>query len=189
MKGKTKRIVAVVLCMALFLAVAPVSVEKASAAGTVAKVTMKSQQVDGGKARFLIQGKTSSGTVVWTYKTSAKEQTELDSASMKVKGNFVYVVDTNKYIRLKKSNGKVVAKGKLKTQVWGAAMAVDSDGNLYTIGYYGSTLYKVNSKGKTVWKHTFSDKFIWPYKITIKGDKVTVTFDQGGKKTVTVPEE
>lgn len=181
---KMKKIVAVVLVLALILAVAPTSTKEAAAAAKVVKVTNTSKDVAGGKSIFLIQGKTSAGKVVWTYKTSAQEQTELTSASMKVKGNYVYVIDNNKYIRLKKSTGKVLVKKTLKSSIWGAVMKVDNDGCLYAIGYYGSALYKINKNGKTLWKHEFPEDCYWAYKIAFKGSKVIVVFDNGGKKSV-----
>ena len=55
-------------------------------------------------------------------------------------------------------------------------MNVDSNMNLYAIGYYDNKLYKFNKNGKVLWKRTFSNKAYWPYKIKIKGDKVTVMF-------------
>ena len=181
---KMKKIAAVVLVLALILAVAQTSTKEAAAAAKVTKVTKTMKAASGGKSRFLIQGKTSSGSVVWTYKTSAQEQTELDSANIEVKGNDVYVIDNNKYIRLKKSSGKVVVKKKLKDKIWGACMKADDDGCLYAIGYYSSTLFKINKSGKTLWSHKFSDDCYWAYKIAFKGSKVIVVFDNGGKKSV-----
>ena len=186
MKSSVKRILAIAICLALLLAVAPTQTKKAAAAATVTKVTMKAKSTGKGRARFWVQGKTSSGKVVWTYKTRALVQTELDSANCKATKKYVYIVDNNLFIRLNKNTGKVLAKKKFagKYGLYGATLKVDKKGNLYTIGYYNSTLYKINKNGKVLWKHSFPNDIYWAYKIELKNDKVYVTFDEGGVKSV-----
>ncbi|MDO5702969.1 MAG: hypothetical protein Q4G47_06420, partial [Lachnospiraceae bacterium] len=92
-------------------------------------------------------------------------------------GKFVYVIDANKYIRLRLADGKVTLKKKLPTNMYSATMAVDKKGSLYAIGYYGATLYKISSRGDIIWKHVFSADYYWPSKITLSGRKVVVAFD------------
>lgn len=183
---RSKKVLAVFLCLVMTIAI--VSTGKESDAATVTKVTMSGGKVVNGKMGFIIKGCTSSGKVVWTYKTSRQRQTELYSASMCVKGSFVYVIDNNKYIRLKKSNGKVVVKKKCR-KMWDATMKVDADGNLYAIGYYDSVLVKINKKGTTLWTHSFPKEYYWAYKIKLKGNKVVVTFDGEKKGSVSVDAE
>lgn len=169
---------AVTFLLALVLAFLPG--QSAEAADAV-KVQHKQKYADG-KQYGVIKGLDSSGKTVWTYKTSKQEATELDSTSVITKGSFVYIIDNKSYIRLKKSTGKVAVKKNLKISdsTWSAALQVDSDKNLYAIGYYGSTLYKISKDGKLLWKHAFPTEYYWPTKIKVSGGKVTVSFDGDG---------
>jgi hypothetical protein len=128
----------------------------------------------------VIYGKTKSGKTVWKYKTSRCLATELDSASWKVKGNSVYIIDNATFIRLNKQTGKVVSKKKLDSSysLWSATMYIDGDGNLYAIGYYGSEIIKCTKNGVVKWSHRIiNSNYYWPYKIKLSGKKLTVFFD------------
>lgn len=154
---------------------------------TVSKVTSKRYNYrtnDNYYQYSVICGKTKKGKTVWKYTTSKCIATELDSASWKVKGNYVYVIDNTTFLRLNKQNGKVVSKKKFKSSfsLWGATMYVDGSGNLYAIGYYGQHLIKFTSKGTVKWTRKIKNSYYWPYKITSSGRKLTVYFDGNGRK-------
>jgi hypothetical protein len=127
----------------------------------------------------IIYGKAKNGKTVWKYKTSKCLATELDSATWKVKGNSVYIIDDTTFIRLNKQTGKVVSKKKLDSSydLWSASMYVDGDGNLYSIGYYGSKIVKCTKNGVVKWVKDIDENYYWPYKIELSGNKLTVFFD------------
>ncbi len=147
-------------------------------AATAVKVKM-TRKYENDSQYFIIKGLDSAGKKVWKYKTSKCDATELDSARMKVKGKYVYVIDDKKFIRIKKSNGEAVVKKKFTDDnaIWGTTMLVDEDKNTYAIGYYNSELYKINKNGKVLWSRSFDEKYYWATKLTKDGKKLTVTFE------------
>ena len=178
---KKKSLASIILFMCVFMFCMPVY------AGKAVNVTMKSkgspyvfQQY------YILYGRDLSGKTVWKYKTSKQPFTELNSANYVVKGKSVFLIDNDTYIRIRKSDGKVLVKKKLPSAIWGAKLKVDSSNYLYAIGYYGSTLYKISSKGIIKWSHTFVSDYYWPYKISIMKNTVTVYFEgerKGKNKT------
>lgn len=149
---------------------------------TVAKVTSK--RYSNSKTQYsVISGKTQAGKTVWKYTTSKFTATELDSASYKVRGSYVYLIDHTAnnmlYIKLNKQTGKVVCRKKFSSSynMGGAAMYVDSSGNLYSMGYYNDWIAKFSSKGKLLWKKKINSKYYWPSKMTASNNKLTVYFD------------
>lgn len=65
-----------------------------------------------------------------------------------MKGSSVYIIDDKTFVRLSKQTGKVLAKKSSKyLDGWMGAMAVDNNGNSYSIGKYATYLVKVNKAG------------------------------------------
>lgn len=77
---------------------------------SVVNVTIEGKTDDGIMQYFIIRGLDDTGNTVWEYETSEYPRAELDSTSMCLSGDYVYVLDVNKYIRLNKSSGEVVAE-------------------------------------------------------------------------------
>ncbi|MCR4904203.1 MAG: zinc-ribbon domain-containing protein [Butyrivibrio sp.] len=147
---------------------------------SVVNVTIEGKTDDGIMQYFIIRGLDDTGNTVWEYKTSEYPGAELDSTSMCLSGDYVYVLDVNKYIRLNKSSGEVVAESVYAAEddsAFGATMYVDDEMNLYAIGFYSNTLYKIDKEANLLWKHEFSYDFYWPDEIKLKDGNVIVTFD------------
>lgn len=170
------------MLLLLFFISVVIAASKAEASTGKAVKIKTTYKYSNDKSYEVIKGIDSAGKTVWKYKTSKQIATELNASTAIVKGNYVYVIDNDTYIRLKKSNGKVVVKKKLGIAhgIYGAVLKVDKDKNLYAIGYYSNALYKISSKGKLLWTHTFPEEYFWAYKIRLSGKKVYVDFDCAG---------
>ena len=123
-----------------------------------------------------LYGRDSAGNKVWTYKCKTVRPTELDSVSYVIKGKYAYVIDDNRFVRIRLRDGKIINKKKLPESIWSAAMLVDKNGYLYAVGYYGKNVYKINKKGKVIWKSELPQNYDWPYKMKLSGKKLRIKF-------------
>ena len=187
MKKKTNFIL---LTLLLILCGAFFGITQKVEAATVTKVThvVKTYQTSGFPKQYtLITGKTSSGKTVQTYKTKACATAGGRSATLQVKGSSVYIVDDKTFVRLSKQTGKVLAKKSSKYLYgWMGAMAVDNNGNSYSMGKYATYLVKVNKSGTVKWKCNMNayNGYDFADKVTVSGNKVTVRFGYAGGKVV-----
>lgn len=163
-----------VLALALILAGGAVTVQAAAAK------TVKCEQKynSSGKNWAVFKGLTKSGKVVWTYKTPKREAAQLVYSGYTVTKKYVYIVDNNKFIKLKLKNGKKVLSKKLSKKIGGSpAVLADQSGNFYVVGYLGTRVLKYNTKGKKLWVSPDLEKktgLIWFYDLKLSGNTLTV---------------
>ena len=165
----------VFVSLMLFAALCFINTEKAEA--KTVKISIR-HSMAGKKQYSVITAKTSSGKVVWKYKTKKYAATELDATTMRVKGNRVYAFENGKMLVFNKKTGKKLVNKKHVLKGYQVDFIVDSSGNCYAQPYYMDLVYKVSAKGKILWKRNMSKtKLSCPGKMKIKKDAVRFYYD------------
>ncbi len=179
MKRFIKNTLSTFLLLLLIVALVP-AVKTEAAKAIKVKISYKST---GDKQYALIKGISSSGKTVWTYKTSKQDMSAGTSSDFITKGNNVYVIDFDRFVRLRKSDGNVLAKKKFtKDGLMPIHMAVDDIGNTYAINHFGNILYSIAKNGKLNWKSKvkgMGNAFCLVMDLKVSGDVVNVEYNYG----------
>lgn len=149
--------------------------------GKVVKVTTESLSMDKNyKYATLVKGIDKNKNVIWKYKTPKQIATEISTVVCKVQGNSVYIVTTGGYyIRLNKSNGKVLYSKKKKALIGATDLDVDKNGNCFISAFYANFLMKISKSGKIIWRRGFDKTGLyWPYGLKLlNSGKILLMFD------------
>lgn len=175
MKKQSRKVWKILL---LTMLVAASMVITASAA-KVSKVTYK-RSYTGGKESVTVWGKTSSGKIVWTYRSASYTAAQCNAVTVKTKGSYVYVLEGRKYVRLGRQSGRVLAKKNVLPSGWSwgsPAVVISSNGNLYAMGYLDNTVYRISKSGTVAWKRKIKDSYFWPAKMKLTSSSLTIYFE------------
>ncbi|WP_026523338.1 zinc ribbon domain-containing protein [Butyrivibrio sp. MB2005] len=148
-----------------------------NAANYVKYVSVENKSDDQINQYSIVRGVRMDGKAAWQYITEEYPGAELNSASVCVNGEHVYIIDENTYIRLNKQTGETEAKNLFTEEggISGAIMAADDNMNLYAMGYYDNYLYKFSKDGSIVWMYDFMDEYYWPLYFHLNGNELIVT--------------
>lgn len=129
---------------------------------------------------ILLKGIDKNNNVIWKYKTPKQIETEISTVEYKVQGNSVYIAMTDgHFIRLNKSNGKVLFSKKKKNLIGATDLDVDNNGNCVISAFYANFLIKLSKSGKILWHKAFGKTGLyWPYGLKLlKNGKILLKFD------------
>ena len=167
---KRFKLIAVLLCAVMITALSFGQKTMVRAADKT-KVVMK-YHYKNSKQYAVFKGKRD-GQIKWVYKTKKRVSGMLDNVGYIIKGDNVYIMDCDTYIRLNRNSGKVKVKKNTGVVNAGPRMVLDNSDNLYSIGADSSTLIKVNNSGKLIWKSNLGD-FGGACRIELSGGRVYV---------------
>ncbi|MDO5547638.1 MAG: hypothetical protein Q4F79_04045 [Eubacteriales bacterium] len=166
---KTWKVVLLTALLALCLMVT-------ASAATASKVINK-HTYSNGKESVTIWGKTKSGKTVWKYRSGKYTAAQCAIVTVRTKGNYVYVLEGRKYIRLSKKTGKILVKKTIhpKNGGWGGPVTlISSAGDLYAMNYLDTVVYRISKNGKIKWKRDLKDPCYWAYRMKLSNNTLTV---------------
>lgn len=161
----------VLLLMTFLVACVVVTASAATASKVISKHTYSNGEY------VTIWGKTKSGKTVWKYRSGKYPEAQCDIVTVRTKGNYVYVLEGRKYVRLSKKTGKVLVKKNVhpKNGGWGGPVTlISSAGDLYAMNYLDTVVYCISKNGKVKWKRDLKDPYYWVYKMKLSNNTLTI---------------
>lgn len=181
--GKYVLMVVIALCLAFTLG----GNTKAMAKSKVVKVKVTTKDKNN-KFYGIVKGIDKKGKVVWKYQTPKQESALLSCVLCKTNGNSVYIVTSDRFIRLNKNNGKKICNVKNSNFGGATSLNVQKNGVCYITAYEWNFLIKFSKNGKIFWKKNFNKtRYYWPYKVKLKKNTVQVWFEASLSDNAKVP--